>query len=151
VKDRVWVGKASGEEAQAARFLKELEQVRPVTKNLIEAMLMDIWPHNAAIIDFGLDSQKHYEALYYGIREMEISPMALDEALGHGEKLTTLARQSKHNPHPDINFYTSWDGMYGRPRPEGALSEEAKLKRTLDSLVGPPEAAPTREKEGPEL
>ena len=115
-------------------FTKQLRQARPVTRNVIESVMLDAWPHNAAVIDFGLDSQKHYEALYYPIREGQITPQALDEALGHGEKLTALAREAPANPHKDVQFYTSWDGMFGRPKPEDALSEEAKLERTLSGL-----------------
>jgi hypothetical protein len=61
-------------------------------------------------------------------------PKDLDAALGHGEKLTALARNAASNPHKDVQFYTSWDGIYHRPRPEGALSEEAKLNRILGSF-----------------
>jgi hypothetical protein len=98
-------------------FTDQLRQVRPVTRNLIESLMLDIWPHHAAIVDFGIDSQKHYEALYYPVREGEIAPHALDAALGHGEKLTDLTRQASSNPHKDVQFHTSWDVMFGRPRP----------------------------------
>ncbi len=101
-------------------FLGQLEQVRPVTRNLIGALMLDAWPNHAAIVDFGIDSQKHYEALYYPIREGEILPQSLDEALGHGEKLTALARGAASNPHKDVEFYTSWDIMLGRERAQAA-------------------------------
>ena len=42
--------------------------LRNTTRNLLEAIWADEWPRNAAVIDFGLRSQEHYEALYYGIR-----------------------------------------------------------------------------------
>jgi hypothetical protein len=124
----------SHDEDRSERFFSELKAVRDTTKNLIDSVLWDIWPHNATIIDFGLDSQEHYEALYYPIREFEVMPKELDAALGHGEKLTNLTRNAASNPHKNIQFYTSWDGIYNRPRSEGALSEEAKLQRILGSF-----------------
>jgi hypothetical protein len=90
--------------------------LRDTTRNLIEAIWLDAWPRSGAIVDFGLDSQEHYEAIYYGLRAGEIEPEALDAALGKGEKLTALARSAKSNPHKDIAFRTSWDGL--RPEPE---------------------------------
>ncbi|MBX6312457.1 MAG: hypothetical protein IRY99_05985 [Isosphaeraceae bacterium] len=93
--------------AKHAEFQKQLGQVRPVTRNLIESVMLDAWPRHAAIVDFGLDSQKHYEALYYPIREWEIMPAALDKALGHGGKLTELVREARSNPHRDVEFSTS--------------------------------------------
>jgi hypothetical protein len=90
--------------------------VRDTTRNLVEAITLDVWPRDGAIVDFGLKSQEHYEALYYPVREGEISPEALDAALGDGEKLTALARSARSNPHKDIAFRTDWDDL--RPEPE---------------------------------
>jgi hypothetical protein len=117
-------------------FGRELERVRPVTRNLIESILWDAWPNQAAVIDFGLDSQKHYEALYYSIRAQEIMPVTLDRALGNGMEITALVRMAPSNPHKDVEFYTSWDGIFGRPKPAGAISEQEKLQRTLSHLGG---------------
>ena len=97
-----------------AEFTKQLGQVRPTTRNLVEAVMRDAWPSDAAEIDFGIDSQKHYEALYFPIREGEILPKALDEALGHGEKLTGLVRDAASNPHKDVEFHTALDLIFGR-------------------------------------
>jgi hypothetical protein len=38
-------------------FEAQLDQVRPTTRNLIESVMLDTWPRNAAIVDFGIDSQ----------------------------------------------------------------------------------------------
>jgi hypothetical protein len=91
------------------KFAEELLSVRPTTRTLVTSILMDSWPSHAAIVDFGIDSQKHYEALYHPIREAEIMPNVLDAALGDGPKLTELARESASNPHKDVEFHTSWD------------------------------------------
>jgi hypothetical protein len=95
-------------------FAEQLLSVRPVTRSLVTSILMDAWPSHAAIVDFGIDSQKHYEALYYPIREAEIMPKALDAALGDGPKLTAMTREAASNPHKDVQFQTSWDVVLGR-------------------------------------
>ncbi|HEX4132893.1 MAG TPA: hypothetical protein VHZ24_22865 [Pirellulales bacterium] len=77
------------------------------------SILIDSWPNHAAVVDFGIDSQKHYEALYYPIREGEIAPNVLDAVLGDGPKLTALVRESVSNPHKDVSFHTSWDVILG--------------------------------------
>ena len=97
-----------------ARFAEQLMSVRPTTRSLVTSMLTDSWPSHAAVVDFGIDSQKHYEALYFPIREAEIMPNALDAALGDGPKLTGLVRESESNPHRDVAFHTSWDVILGR-------------------------------------
>ncbi len=96
------------------RFAEQLLSVRPTTRNLITSILMDAWPKHAAVVDFGIDSQKHYEALYFPTREAEIMPKVLDAALGDGPKLTALVRESESNPHKDVEFHTSWDLILGR-------------------------------------
>jgi len=101
--------------------------IRHTTRNLIEAIWLDAWPRAGAIVDFGIDTQKHYEALFYGVREGEITPEALDAALGKGEKLTALARSARSNPHRDIRFTTSWDGLRDRPdAPESTGRESGR-------------------------
>lgn len=117
--------------SKITEFEDQRHQVRDTTRNLIDAVLTDAWPRNGAVVDFGLDSQKHYEALYYPIRALEIMPKDLDAALGNGEKLTALALAASSNPHKDVEFYTSWDAMRGKRPPKGAVSEADKLKRML--------------------
>ena len=97
---------------------EQLLTVRPTTRDLVTSVLMDVWPGHAAIVDFGIDSDKHFEALYYPIRAAEILPKTLDAALGHGEKLTALTLQAASNPHKDVEFHTSWDLIFGRESAE---------------------------------
>jgi hypothetical protein len=108
-------------------FDEQLESVREVTRDLIESIRRDEWPRGAAILDFGIDSQTHYEALYYPIREGEIEPSELDEALGHGEKLSKLTREAPSNPHKEVEFHTAWDDLYGRRRALDRSKEKAPL------------------------
>ena len=118
-------------------FTQQLEQVRPVTRNLIESVMLDSWPDHAAIVDFGIDSQKHYEALYYPIREHEISPKRLDEALGHGQKLTQLVREAASNPHSDVSFCTSWDTIFGRGAAERDMPAGPPVENEPEAEIEP--------------
>jgi hypothetical protein len=101
-----------------SRAQAEPRPVRDTTRNLVESIWLDVWPRSGAIVDFGLKSQEHYEALNYPIREGEISPQALDVALGKGEKLTELARSARSNPHKEITFRTDWDDLLPEPEPD---------------------------------
>ncbi|MFL5241523.1 MAG: hypothetical protein ACJ8FY_05395 [Gemmataceae bacterium] len=96
------------------KFAEELLFVRPTTLGLVMAMLTDVWPGKEAVADFGVNSWKHYEALYFPIREAEIMPIALDAALGDGPMLTELVRDAASNPHKDVEFHTSRDLSLGR-------------------------------------
>jgi hypothetical protein len=80
---------------------------------LVTSILLDAWPNQRAIVDFGIDSQEHYEALYYPVRQHEITPDTLDRALGQGKALTMLVREAPSNPHEDIEFQTCWDAIPG--------------------------------------
>jgi hypothetical protein len=105
------------------RFAEELLSVRPVTRDLVTSILIDAWPSHAAVVDFGIDTQKHYEALYWPIREAEIMPKALDAALGNGPMLTAMTREAGSNPHKDVTFSTSWDIILGRDAGGAAFSD----------------------------
>jgi hypothetical protein len=98
-------------------------------------------------VDFGLKSQEHYEALYYPVREGEITPEQLDVALGKGEQLTALAREARSNPHKQIKFRTDWDDL--RPEPKdnadgktGPLPSPGEIAE--DNFVRPDSPAPER-------
>jgi hypothetical protein len=113
--------------------------LRPVTRSLITAMLLDVQPSPAAMVDFGIDSQRHYEALYYPLREGEITGEQLDAAYGDGQKLTALARDAPSNPHKDISFHTSWDAVLGRDR--GATGGAGGNAAAATSPLSPSEIA----------
>jgi hypothetical protein len=106
-------------------FAEELRSARPATRHVIGSILLDTWPNLPAIADFGIDSQKHYEALYHPIRNQEITPKELDAALGDGQKLTALTRAAPSNPHKDVEFQTSWDVILSRDG-GGRTAKEAR-------------------------
>jgi hypothetical protein len=86
--------------------------IRSVTKTLVEAFALDVWPDSpAVIVDFGIDSQSHYEALHGPVRAGEISADELDAALGNGVKLTALVRAAPSNPHKNIIFKCGGDAL----------------------------------------
>ena len=85
--------------------------VRPTTTNLVEAVMLDVWPRPPAIVDFGIRSQAHLEALYYPLRHGDFTPEQVDAALGNGRKLTELVNAAPHNPHKGIVFRTDWDAL----------------------------------------
>ena len=121
------------------KFAEQLAAARPTTRHLVSSILHDAWPNHAAAVDFGIDSQKHYEALYFPIREGEITPETLDAALGDGQKLTALVREAASNPHKDVEFHTSWDLILGRDSSRTAektgleeLRSESAKARTSD-------------------
>ena len=107
-------------------YIERLDRVRPATRNLIDNVFQDALPSAAAIVDFGIDGQKHYEALYYAIREGQIMPQALDAALGHGATLTAMTRGAASNPHKDVEFYTFWDFLFRREGPATAAKDAVK-------------------------
>jgi hypothetical protein len=111
---------------------EQFVEVRPLTRQLVTDVLFDQPPSFAAAVDFGIDSQRHYEALYFPIRNREITPLALDAALGDGAKLTEIVRAAPSNPHKDIAFDTSRDREAIREE-----SVEERYQKMLDEKVGP--------------
>lgn len=92
--------------------------VSALTEKLYHAIMLDSWPDGmATLVEFGLDGWKGtnrqhcYEALYYPIRNGEISIEQLDGALGSGTKLTNLVSNCPSNPHKNIIFHTAYDDM----------------------------------------
>lgn len=90
-------------------YAKQMKECRPLVAALWQAVALDEWPSPACVVDFGIDSQKHYEALYIPIRRGEIKPKELDAALGSGPKLTALVARCRSNPHKGIVFKTAYD------------------------------------------
>jgi hypothetical protein len=92
---------------------------------LVEAVLLDVWPNKAAVVDFGIRSMEHYEALYYPLRHGDFTPAQVDAARGNGRKLTELVDAAPHNPHKGIVFYTDRDEPLPEPDHKGRDSKAA--------------------------
>jgi hypothetical protein len=99
-----------GGNAEAVQ-VADARPLRETTRALVGAIAFDIWPPPSAVVDFGLDSHEHHEALAYPFRKGEITPETLDAALGNGEQLTALARAALSNPYKEITFHTAWDDL----------------------------------------
>lgn len=85
--------------------------IRPVAQHLYDSIMLDEWPRASAIVDFGIDSQQHYEALYDPIRSGELTLEKLNEILGDGQKITDAVEACKSNRHKGIKFVTPWDEL----------------------------------------
>ena len=109
----------------------EAQGIRPHTQQLIDCCALGVWPGNATVIDFGLDTSNHRGALQYAIREELVTQQELDAAMGSGDKLTEIARRGE-NPYRDVTFKTSWDEMLIVPDSTPARDSYA---RQLDELI----------------
>jgi len=82
-----------------------IEAARPTAQRTYVALTLDMWPDSpAAIADFWLTDQEHYEALYYPVRAGQITVEDLDRVLGDPEAITGLAASMPANPHRNIVF-----------------------------------------------
>jgi hypothetical protein len=82
--------------------------IRPVTQDCFNSMMMDEWPHTAAVVDFGLRSQAHYEGLYYPIRDGRLKIQELESVLGNGPAITELVKRLTGK---EIVYATPYDTM----------------------------------------
>jgi hypothetical protein len=80
--------------------------VRPVAQNCYDSLILDVWPRQAAIVDFALDSDAHYAALQSAIKA-GATVEELDAALGNGVALTALVK--KYVPSAETVFSTAYD------------------------------------------
>src|SRR4051812_34717513 len=94
------------------------DQIRPLTRALYEALLLDVWPSPATCMDFGITSEAHLGALQWAVKEDGVTMEQLDAALGKGPALQALI--SPTNPYRNVAFRTAWDDMNVEPEePEG--------------------------------
>jgi hypothetical protein len=111
----------------------DLTALRPVTRRLVESVMLDLFPEGPAVaIDFGITSERHFEAIYYPLRAGEITPMQLKAALGNGPRLTELTRSAASNPHKAVTFKTAWDDIMPRraaPAPSPAPTKDYGVER----------------------
>ena len=89
------------------------QQIRSVTRDLIEALRRDEWPSEAACLDFGIRSDLHLGALQYAVINDGVTAEQLDAALGKGPELQKLI--GPKNPYRNVTFTTDWDDMPEEP------------------------------------
>lgn len=120
----------------------DIERVGHSTRDLVETMTSDDlpspldvlayngWPSVPTMTDFGIKGPEHYEAIFYALRNGEITPAELDGACGDGPKLTELVRGAPSNPHKGITFETP--SGQSRSEDRTADAEPKQVARQVD-------------------
>src|SRR3954449_11285767 len=83
-------------------------RVRPVTRDVYNALMGDEWPSQAGVIDFGIHSRRHFGALQWAVKCDGVTMEQLDRALGNGKALDRLI--SPRNPYRGVHFETNREG-----------------------------------------
>jgi hypothetical protein len=83
--------------------------VRPVTEQLYQALVLDTWPSPAAVVDFGIESERHYAALQHAVIHQDVTLEELDCAACDGPALTALI--GAEGPYHGLTFTTPWDSL----------------------------------------
>jgi hypothetical protein len=103
--------------------------IRPVTKNLVEHLMLDLPLTPAEVVDFGVDTPDHYRVLQIIVRdaggvgvdledevsyglvllEMQRIIAELDQALGNSAKLNEMVHSYVPEYADRVKFRTSWD------------------------------------------
>ncbi len=67
-------------------------------------------PSPAAVVDFGIRSRAHFDALRHAVRQ-GISAYELDRVLGDGPAITQLVNGIPEQPELGIQFHTEYDDV----------------------------------------
>ncbi|RIK36802.1 MAG: hypothetical protein DCC55_26195 [Chloroflexi bacterium] len=98
--------------------LAEAPQVRGTTRGLLVNLSLDLPLSWAQVDDFGVKSDMHYRALcttmHLAVEQTGWVSFALelDQALGHGKRLTQLVQH--YAPEYEVTFTTVWDELAWR-------------------------------------
>lgn len=97
---------------------------------LMVALAADGWPAHAQVVEFGIQSSLHYDALQEAAR-LGVSAYEFDRVLGDGKAITELVRAVTTDTQLHVEFETPYDRFYGF---EGHVSHDrnttlAKLGR----------------------
>ena len=88
---------------RAKRFTAH-PKIDPATRDLVAAILEDGIPAYDTMLAFGIETEWHFEALFYAFWEGDFTAEELDACRGDGEKLTELVFKAPNNPHRFITF-----------------------------------------------
>jgi hypothetical protein len=83
-------------------------------RNLFEHVNQNTELLPATKIDFGIVTSWQYGALLLAIHQGVVTLDDLDEAVGHGAKITLRCRRVCDSPYAGEVFHTVWDGVAGR-------------------------------------
>jgi hypothetical protein len=111
--------------------------VRPVTEQLSQALVLDTWPSPAAVVDFGIESERHYAALQDAVIHQDVTLEELDNAACDGPALTALI--GAESPYHGLTFTTPWDSLVRKMPsptdvPTGAKFPAGRLVATPGAL-----------------
>jgi hypothetical protein len=111
--------------------------VRPVTEQLYQALVLDTWPSPAAVVDFGIESERHYAALQHAVIHQDVTLEELDDAVCDGLALTALI--GAESPYHGLTFTTPWDALVRKipspaVMPTGAKFQAGRLVATPGAL-----------------
>ena len=79
-----------------------------MAQHLVDCLFRDIWPSDATILDFGIESSRHLGALQYAVYA-GATAYDLDRVLGIGWTITQLVRAARNQPYGEIEFRTVYD------------------------------------------
>lgn len=87
--------------------------IRDNSRDLYRSLVLDEWPSQATIVDFGVESPAHLGALQYAVIHDAVTLEELDQALGNGRAIQALI--SEQNPYRHVAFRTDWDDLPEEP------------------------------------
>ena len=90
-------------------MLKQEVTMTRTADSLVKCILMDVFPSLAVCVDYGISSQKAYEAYYFPIKKGIINADDLHRLVGDGKKLTEVLKNCQENPHKEIVIKTIYD------------------------------------------
>jgi hypothetical protein len=96
-----------------------------VTEDLYQALVLDTWPSPAAVVDFGIDSERHYAALQHAVIHEDLTLEELDDAACDGPALTALI--GPESPYHGLTFSTAWDDLVRKIPPPADLPTGGKF------------------------
>lgn len=113
---------------------------------LATALASGGWPSPATIVNYGIDTPAHFEALREAARA-GVTPYEFDRVLGDGKAIEELVRATTSDPALHIPFRTAFDHLYelGQQLPDRAQAADA----TIDQHAG--EQQRTRQFDDPDI
>jgi hypothetical protein len=79
-----------------------------MAEHLVECLFLDVWPSNATVFDFGIESSRHLGALQQAVY-VGATAYDLDRVMGNGWAITELVRAACCHPYRDVVFRTVYD------------------------------------------
>jgi len=85
-----------------------------MAEQLVNCLTHDVWPSSAAVVDFGIATDRHRDALQHAVRT-GFSAYDLDRVTGEGPAITQLVRAAPGQQYADLEFRTAYDDLHTLP------------------------------------